>query len=261
MKPILLPLSLLLTLCALASAQERVVVPARSTPGPREVQTHLVHGSITVKAYSGKEIIVEMDGSSSRRAPAASGGMRRIDVPRGLDIDADDNTVNIHVRAGTPRSLTITVPTDTTLHLKTLNGDITVEGVNGEIEVNTLNGRFRLDDVSGNVLANSQNGSIAVTMARTDRNKPLSFTSFNGPIDVTLPADTKANLKMRTDRGEIYSDFEVKLTSGGPVSQSNDAGGGRYRLTYDRTIYATINGGGPEISFRTFNGRIRLQKK
>jgi hypothetical protein len=261
MKPILLPLSLLLTICAIASAQDRVVVPARSTPGPREVQAKLIQGSITVKAYSGKEIIVETDGSSSRRASATSGGMKRIDVLRGLDIDADDNTVNIHVRMGSPKNLTLTVPTDTTLHLKTMNGAITVEGVNGEIAVDTMNGEVRLDNVSGNVLANSRNGAISVTMARTDRNKPLSFTSFNGPIDVTLPADTKANLKMRTDRGEIYSDFDVKLTAGGPVSQSGTSGSGRYRLTYDRTIYATINGGGPEITFRTFNGRIRLQKK
>jgi DUF4097 and DUF4098 domain-containing protein YvlB len=110
------------------------------------------------------------------------------------------------------------------------------------------------------VLAHTQNGPMTVTMSRVS-NKPLSFVSFNGTVDVTLPADTKANLKMRTDHGEIYSDFEVKLTSGGASSQRNSSADGRYRINFDRTIYGTINGGGPEIELRTYNGRILLRRK
>jgi hypothetical protein len=259
MKPIPAIPALIVTFGAALGAQERVVVPAPASPGSREVQMHLIHGSIAVKASTSKEIVVEMAGGSRSPAPpAAPGGMRRIDVPRGLEIDADDRTVNIRVRAGAPRGVTLTVPTNTTLHLKTLQGEITVDGVNGEIEVSTLNGAVRLNEVSGNVLANTQNGSITATIARLDPNKPLSFVSFNGPIEVTLPADTKANLKMRTDHGEIYSDFDVKLTGGGPVAQQTE---GRYRLNYDRTINAQINGGGPEINFRTYNGRITVKKR
>ena len=41
--------------------------------------------------------------------------------------------------------------------------------------------------------------------------KAMAFTSFNGPVDVTLPATIKANLKMRSDQGEIFTDFDVQL--------------------------------------------------
>ena len=54
---------LLLAVCALACAQEttgdRVVVPARNTSHPRVVNATVHEGSITVKTYSGNEVIVE----------------------------------------------------------------------------------------------------------------------------------------------------------------------------------------------------------
>jgi hypothetical protein len=37
--------------------------------------------------------------------------------------------------------------------------------------------------------------------------------------------------------------------------------GGRYRVLFDRGTNGTINGGGPEMQFTTFNGRILIHKK
>jgi len=94
---------------------------------------------------------------------------------------------------------------------------------------------------------------------------------MNGSIQVTLPADLKARLKMKTDRGEIYTDFDVKVESvTGSTTVAQDGGGKNGlpglpqlpRLTHsDRTLYGTINGGGPEMQFITYNGRIVIRKK
>src|SRR3982750_4469751 len=86
-----------LMVCALGFAQEstgqRVVVPARNTTHPRMVKASLLNAGITVKTHTGKDVIVESTGSSSRererererertreRVPE---GMRRIDLPSG----------------------------------------------------------------------------------------------------------------------------------------------------------------------------------
>ncbi len=90
--------------------------------------------------------------------------------------------------------------------------------------------------------------------------KPISFSTTNGDVDVTLPADFKANLKMRSLRGSIYSDFEMKLTSGQPQTTSGGSDG-KFRVQFDRTMYGTINGGGVEASFNTLNGKILIRKK
>ena len=122
------------------------------------------------------------------------------------------------------------------------------------------------------------NGRIVASVTQVSAAKASSFSSMNGSIEVTLPADLKARLKMKTDHGEIYTDFDVKVESAtgsnAPTTIAQDGGRdsgkknglpslpqlpGLPRL--DRTLYGTINGGGPEMQFITFNGRIVIRKK
>ena len=262
-------LGMTLMMCSLALAQdtgERVVVPARNTTQPRKVDVNLMGGSITVKAYAGKEVIVEARGSSGRpereREPdKAAEGLRRLDLPaRGLSVEEENNVVTVRMQRSQRGELVISVPPDTSLKLHTMHGEITVEGVKGELDINSMNGRITLANVSGSVLANTMNGTMKISMDAVDANKPLSFSSMNGTIDVTLPADFKANVKLRTDHGEVYSDFDFKL-GGGAITQKNDSSDGKFKVTMDRTITGTINGGGTEATFKTYNGTIYLRKK
>ena len=259
--------NLMLIVCALACAQQitgdRVVVPARNTAHPRVVNANVLEGSITVKTYAGNEVIVETSRprEARGRAAAAPAGMKRIDVPRGLDVDEQDNVVTIHTQPGGPGQLVVTVPADTSLNLKSLNGSIAVEGVHGEIDVNSHNGQVTLTNVSGTVVANSFNGALKVAMDRVDPARPMSFSTFNGPIDVTFPADLRANVKLKSNDGEIFSDFDIKIAGSRPITEKNNTPNGKFRLRTDGAIYGEINGGGPEVSFQTFNGRIAIHKK
>ncbi len=253
-----------------AQDADRVVVPARNSTRPRVVNASVLNGSITVKAYDGKEVIVEAGAGPSRarreeRSPAPD-GLKRLDLPgrSGLEVEEDDNVINVHTRLMGNSNLTITVPVNTSLNLRGTNGGhIVVDGVNGEIDVNNLNGSITLTNVSGSVIAHSLNGSVKVTMSRVDPGKQLSFSTLNGSIDVTLPADLKANLKLKADNGDIFTDFDVKFDAGAakPITENSSGQNGRFRVRFDKTIYGTINGGGPEVSFQTFNGRISIRKK
>jgi hypothetical protein len=265
-------LGMTLMVCSLGLAQdtngERVVVPARDTTHARKVDVSLMGGPITVKSYAGKEVIVEeRGGGQSGVKPGkavpdkAADGMRRLDLPpRGLSVEEEYNVVTVRMQRPQRGELVISVPPDTSLTLRSMNGEIAVEGVKGELDVNSHNGKITLTNVSGSVLANTLNGTIRVTMDSVDANKPLSFSSLNGTIDVTLPADFKANVKLRTDYGEIYSDFDFKL-GGGAITQKNDTADGKFKVKMDRTITGTINGGGTEATFKTYNGTIYLRKK
>jgi len=98
-------------------------------------------------------------------------------------------------------------------------------------------------------------------LERVDPAKPMSFSTFNGAIDVTLPADLKANVKIKTNHGDVFSDFDIKVTGYRPIMEKNNTPDGKFRLRTDQTINGEINGGGAEASFQTFNGRITLRKK
>jgi DUF4097 and DUF4098 domain-containing protein YvlB len=88
-------------------------------------------------------------------------------------------------------------------------GAIVVEGVQGDIEVSNINGSVTLTDVAGSVVAHSVTGKVLATLRQVTPEKPMAFTSLNGIVGVTLPASLKANLKLRSDQGDIYTDFDL----------------------------------------------------
>jgi len=262
MKPFLASTGLLFAVCALALAQDttgdRIVVPARSTSHPRVVNCSLLNGSITVKTASGADVIVES--GSPRAARSGPDGMKRIGMPnRGLEVVEEDNVITIRKRAGNG-NLVISVPVDTSLRLRSLAGPINVDGVHGEVDVHTLNGHVTLTNISGTVTADSQNGPIKVTMDRVEAGKPLAFSTLNGMVDVTLPADLKANLTVKSNRGAVYSDFDVTLGARA-VTEKNGSSDGTFRIRIDNTIRGAINGGGVDLTIHTFNGPVYIRKK
>jgi DUF4097 and DUF4098 domain-containing protein YvlB len=249
------------------ASPERVTVPFSDPSRPKMVKVSLINGGITVRAYNGKEVIVEASAreSEAHHRPEPPPGMHRINAAgSGLQIEESENTVTIGVEhIGGNSELALQVPVDTSLKLSTVNhGNIVVEGVSGDLEVENTNGGITINHVSGSVVAHALNGRVVATLDRVNPNKAMSFSSLNGNVDVTLPADVRAKVKMKTDNGEMFSDFDVKLDAAnhGPVVEGNRSTGGKYRLRFDRAVYGTINGGGPEMQFTTFNGSIFLRK-
>src|SRR5262249_50205638 len=151
-------------------------------------------------------------GTASRPVPAEAGGLRRIDGGgRGLVVDSDAN--NVMTISGPNSSfggqIEIEVPVKTNLKLTSHNGrTISVDGVEGDIEATNHNGSVEMTNVSGSVAAHSMNGKVIVSFRDVAAGKPMSFTSMNGSVDVTLPPAAKVNLKMRTDNGEVYTGFD-----------------------------------------------------
>ncbi|MEO8126669.1 MAG: DUF4097 family beta strand repeat-containing protein [Bryobacteraceae bacterium] len=250
------------------SSGDRVTVPFSDASRPRMLKVSLVNGGITVKGYEGKDVIIEARsrGSERRRnVPKKAEGMHRIDVGSyGLTAEEQDNVVRVSTSPGRGDvDLVIQVPVSTSLQLRAVNGGaINVEHVTGEIDVDNVNGPVKLLNVSGVVVAHALNGEVQVVLDQIQAGKPMSFSSLNGDIDVTLPADAKARVKMKSDHGDVFSDFDITLApSTGSALEEGTSGKGKYRVRLDKTVYGTINGGGPEMQFTTLNGRIYIRKK
>jgi hypothetical protein len=245
----------------------RVVVPFGDASKPRTLIVKLIQGGITVRGYEGKDAIVESNSRSGNnrhnRPSNVPEGMHQISGGGGMDITEDNNIITVHGGMTRTEDLTIQVPTQTSVKLETLNGGaIVVENISGEVDAQNMNGAVTVTNVSGSVVANSMNGKVTVSLNKVTPNKTMSFSTMNGPIDVTLPADVKANLKMKTDNGDIWTDFDVKLDgSHPPTVEDNRKGGGSYHVKVDKAMFGSINGGGPEMQFVTYNGNIVIHKK
>lgn len=242
---------------------DHVSVTLSDPSRPALVKASLVNGGITVKAYEGKEVVVEAR-ARNRESEHSESNMKRIIVSStGLAVEEENNEVRINTDSlGRPIDLTISVPVHTSLKLSAVNsGDIVVTGVDGEMDVNDVNGSVTLNNVSGSAIAHALNGRVLVTFNRINQ-KPMAFSSLNGDIDVTFPADLKANLSLKSDRGEIFSDFDVQVQASAPKQTVEDSrkDGGRYRVQIDKAVHGTIGGGGPEMQFTNFNGSIYIRK-
>jgi hypothetical protein len=192
-------------------------------------------------------------------------GMKRLSgSSSGLEVEEDNNVVSVTTQSWKAATdLDIQVPVASSLEIRSnMDGAVVVEGVNGEIDINNINGPVTLTNVSGNTLVHTVNGDITVVLTRVAAGKPMSFSTMSGDVDVTLPADLKASLKMKSDQGEIYSDFDINMTrqpaAAEPAAKTEQ---GKYRIAFDKSLFGTINGGGPEISFNTFRGDIYIRKK
>ena len=152
--------------------------------------------------------------------------MQRIDVPfGGFSVEEEDNVITIHTGRRCRRAIwSSPCRSNTSVQLRSTHGPIVVDGLHGEVDASSTNGRVELMNISGTIVAETTNGSIRASLDRVDPAKPISFSSTNGSIDVTLPADLKANLKMRSFNGSIWSDFEMKLTGGQPVTTQRRLG-------------------------------------
>ena len=247
-----------------AQSSERITVTLSDPARPGLVKVNMINGGITVRTHAGKDIIIEGQ-AAGRPGPAVTpDGLTRIGPSRtGLVVVEEKNVVTISNQGFNTRgNIEIQVPAKTNLNLNTMNGNVvSVDGVEGDIEVSNMNGQVRLNGLAGSVMAHSGNGNLFAVFRELPGGKPMSFTSWNGNVDVTLPPTAKANLKIRTDSGDAWTDFELqRLPPGAPKVEDDRARNGQFRIIADATINATINGGGIDLDLRTMHGNIFVRK-
>jgi len=250
---------------AQSAGADRITVALDDPSRPALVRASLINGGITVKGYEGKDVIVEARPRNAEPERSTPGGLKRLSIGRtGLTVEEENNSVRIstdsHMRT---IDLIITVPAHTSLTLNAINdGDIVVSDVDGEMDVNNTNGSVTLKNISGSCVAHALNGKLQVTFAKVNPQKSMAFSSLNGDIDVTFPADLKATLMIRSDRGDVFSDFDVQLQASAPQQTVEDGRGkgGKYRVRIDKNVRGTINGGGQEMQFTNMQGGIYIRK-
>jgi hypothetical protein len=268
MKKIIVSVSICIFLFSYARAQspEQLTVPLSSPGSSYTLNIELVNGSIKVSGYEGKEIQIAVSAKGKREdVQESQGGMKKISPKNSFDITAkeENNIVTVENNdVNRAIELSLKVPKNAKLKLSTVNnGDIEVENVGGELEINNVNGGIKCLGISGSVVASTVNGNVIITFASIDEKAPMAFTTLNGNVDVSLPPGAKSNFKLKSERGEIFTDFDMEIDKTRPQPQSeNKKESGMYRLKMDDWIMGKINGGGPEMLLKNMNGNIYIRK-
>lgn len=247
---------------------DQLIVPLSNPGKPFTLKASLLEGSIKVVSYEGKEVVIDISSTGAigkNEAKETDKGMRRISSSGGYEVTAKENDNIVSVSTGFPGkayNLSFKIPKDAnvTLNIGTVNsGNIEVENVKGELEVTNVNGDIKLTNITGSVVCNTVSGEISTTFDAVNPQAPMAFSTLSGNINVTFPADLKANLKLKSDMGEVYTDFEIDIDKSLPKKQQTTERG-VYKVKLEEWIYGKVNGGGPEIMMKNMSGNIYVKK-
>jgi DUF4097 and DUF4098 domain-containing protein YvlB len=137
----------------------------------------------------------------------------------------------------------VQVPAGVEFNGKTVNGEMSAEGLKGDAHVSTVNGSVRVT-TTGLAEASTVNGSVYAEMGRANWTDELEFSTVNGGITLILPGKLDTEVRASTVNGEIETDWPLMVS-------------GRFS---NRRIRGTIGAGGRALSLSTVNGEIRLKK-
>jgi Putative adhesin len=282
---------LLVTSFAFAQNAGDFIVPL-SDPNKRgKLKAHLNYGSIIVKGSPRKDVLVKYkaiaEGEDDRdddqeddvmklqtplqplnrrtdnKSDGNRSGLKKISGGAlDMEVTENDNVVRVSSNSFSEKmKLEIEVPLDFDLNVSTFNdGVMFISNVSGELELTNHNDDITAENISGSVLATSFNGAIKISFNKVKEGTPMSFSTFNGDIDVTFPATLKATFKLKTEQGEILSGFDMNMVREAPI-QKKETSGGTYKVVIDGSIKGEVNGGGPEFSMKNHNGDIIIRKK
>ncbi|MBC6990598.1 DUF4097 family beta strand repeat-containing protein [Hymenobacter sp. BT491] len=223
----------------------------------RKIVIDMQGGDVTVEGYNGDEVVISSKGDNAYEEPnKRADGLRPVyntaidNTKLGLAVTKTENTLHIAKASRADADYVIRVPRQSNLVFKQNGwngGDLTVQNLDGSLEIAMTGDNAKLLNVSGPVVANSVSGDITVRYSSM-QSQPSSISVVSGDLDVTMPANAKANLSLRSVSGEIYTDFDLAPNKG----DLHRIGG--------QTITGNINGGGSAVSLKTVSGDIFVRK-
>jgi hypothetical protein len=215
---------------------------------------------VEVVGYEGSEIVftteIRKSGDEARaKGLTAVSGMGLTDNS-GIGLSVVDKGNEIEVQQLAKRSsnkYVIKVPSNVKLfyeHTGVEGNDFKADNIKSEIEVSTLHNSIKMNNVTGPMTLNSVHGKIEVVFSSLNQSNPTSILSVHGLVDVSLPADAKANLKMDSNWGELYTDMKIEF------DQAKDG-----MTVHSSNVKGKLNGGGIELHLSSTHNNVYLRTK
>ncbi len=225
-----------------------------------DVVVRAVNGGIEVSSWSRDKVEIKAE----IKVKAGSHG-RAEDLLEEVEIVVDYDSDRIRVEADYPKHwgrkgffnwgfgsnagvwvrYWIKVPEKTNIDLKSVNGGIGAENVEGRAELKTTNGGIEASGMKGSVSVHTTNGSVRVKVDSFSNSDEIAIRTVNGSVRLALPSDVSADLETSTVNGSIRTDFPLTVR-------------GRFSK---RHLDGKIKEGGGRIILGTVNGSVTISDR
>jgi hypothetical protein len=221
-----------------------------------------MQGDIIIEGHNSSELRIKTDDHHCYEKPKKAEGLRSLyntkeeNTGIGLSISEVDGIIEIEpaTRSSEDTEYTILIPKNLFVKIDysgPFAEDVIVKNLTGEVEISTLNGDIDLFNITGPTAISSINGDIKCIFSEVSQQAPISISSVNGELDITIPSNTKADLVLSTFSGDIFTDMDIEFDKKSKEGLSIIGG---------NKIKGTLNGGGVDILLNTINDNIYLRK-
>jgi len=191
----------------------------------KEVEVYHLSGDLIIESTTASEskLTVASDkdkgkekslGACSYYADVDKNGLTIKEVPSNQKVECSLN-------------LTLQIPQDISLRVKSGSGNIVIKKINGPIDLETGSGNSSLTDLAGpitaesgsgnlhlinlggNAMIRSGSGDIQVSYARESKRGNVNVDSGSGDVKIDLPSDALVKAQLKTGSGEISNDFNT----------------------------------------------------
>jgi len=234
------------------------------TSGQLDLETMV--GNITIRPSSGREVVVEIiKEASGVNDAAAKTGLSRV------RIDSDERAGRVTIKTVYPNErqsnyrvsvdYIVSAPAGTRISTHSVSGDVTVEGINGELSLNTTSGNVTVTNAARLTSVKTVSGDLVLRSVGAEG--LLDASTISGEI---LAAGVKARrLSLTTVSGSVTArdviadDVTMQTMSDDVVFDGALTPRGRYEFTtHSGNVRLTLDGKtGFAFEGKTFSGSVR----
>ncbi len=222
-----------------------------------------VNGRITAEGSDGTAVDIRAERSAKA---ATDEGARDLLGRIEMREELGESRVRVEVRpprttgpSGHEIKWTIKVPRGVTVDLRTINGGVKMDGLQGDIRARTTNGGITGTAIGANAVdAAVTNGGVEIELAKAVTSGTFELEAVNGGVSLTLPADSRVDIAARCVNGGInVQGLDVQVTG---EEHERSQKGFQPPKTFRRRLDGQLNGGGARVSMETVNGGVKIGK-
>jgi DUF4097 and DUF4098 domain-containing protein YvlB len=240
----------------------------RFNVGPSgQLDLETLSGDVTVRRGSGREIVVEIireaRGTSDATVKEGLAEVRAVSEERGGRVTV--KTVYPSRRGRSEYSVnvgyTVTAPSGTRISTRSISGDVTVDGIDGELTVNCTSGDVKITDAPRLTSVSTASGDVTLTNVGAEG--LLEASTLSGEIVVTGVKARRLTLGAIsgtvTARGVDAGDVKLSSVADDVVFEGGLTPRGRYEFsTHSGDIQVTLDSRtGFSFDGSSFSGGVR----
>lgn len=250
------------TLSLSAQKQQEISIPLSDPDKSGTLVASMHRGSIRIEGYTGKEVKIKaISIEEDQYEDTNKSGLKKIaNAAAQFYLQELNNVVTISEVKNKRVDFVIQIPEAFSLNLKTHHdGFIGVKNVKGNIEANGHHEDIEMSGISGSVVANTHHGEITITFDELANGTPMAFSTYHGDIDITLPEDVNSFTKIKTTKGEVYTDFDLDLNM--EMTNVEAKKGKGTKIQVGGWLKGKLGSGGAEYMFSSYHGDVIIRKQ